>query len=316
MIGILGSGFGLYGYLPAAASIAKGPILLPARYQEKFSNRLELQRFTNQICWINSDDELIKEVTTLIISKRPKDQFELLEKLLNQRQITNIIFEKPFAQNPMQAMQMQEGIRRSNKKCSVGFIFRHLPWAILQKNELRRQVSLSPRIWELKWQFMAHHYEKDIHNWKRMHDEGGGVIRFYGIHIIALLAEWGYDKVSNSDVFIGPQDGDYLKWQASFSGMGLPVFRVEIDINNTNSLFFIKNDLDGSFLHESRDPFGDSRTMQTNRINDLRCEYIKEVLIENSTQSEIWPDRFSQAIDLWEIVEANTRLIEKKQQNF
>jgi hypothetical protein len=308
MIGILGSGFGLYGYLPAAAGISLEPILLPARYKENFLNRLELKKFTNQICWVDSDQELIKEATTLIISKRPNDQFDLLSKLLNQSQIRNIIFEKPFAQNPEQAMKMQESIRDSDKKCSVGFIFRHLSWAILQKNELNTQNSLGPKICELKWEFMAHHYEKDIHNWKRIHGDGGGVIRFFGIHLIALLAEWGYDNVNHSEVFMGPQVSDYSKWLATFSGSSLPDFRVQIDSYNSNPSFFIKNNLDSVFLYKARDPFGDVHAALSNNRIDPRCEYIKKVLIENRAQNDLWPDRFSRAIELWKIVESSTRI--------
>jgi predicted dehydrogenase len=308
MIGILGSGFGLYGYLPAAADISLEPILLPSRYKEKFLNRFELQKFINQIFWVDSEQELINEATTLIVSKRPNDQFDLLDKLLNQSQIRNIIFEKPFAQNPEQAMKMQESILCSDKRCSVSFIFRHLPWSILQKNELNTHKSLSPKICELKWEFMAHHYEKDIHNWKRIHGDGGGVIRFFGIHLIALLAEWGYDNVNHSEVFMGPQDGDYSKWHATFSGPDLPDFRVQIDSYNSNSSFFIKNNLDSAFLYKARDPFGDDCAAQSNNRIDPRYKYIKKVLIENSVQNDLWPDRFSQAIKLWKIVENSTRV--------
>lgn len=308
MIGILGSGFGLYGYLPAVAGISLESILLPARYKDKFFDRLELQQFANQICWVDSDQELIKEATTLIISKRPNDQFDLLNKLINQSQIRNIIFEKPFAQNPEQAMKMQQSIRGSDKKCSVGFIFRHLPWAILQKDELNTQKSLSQKICELKWEFMAHHYEKDIHNWKRIHADGGGVIRFFGIHLIALLAEWGYDNVNRSEVFMGPQDGDYSKWHATFNGAGLPDFRVQIDSYNSNPLFYIKNNLVSAFLYKARDPFGDDQAAQSNNRIDPRCEYVKKVLIENSVQNDLWPNRFSRAIELWKIVESSTRI--------
>lgn len=312
MIGILGGGFGLYGYLPAVAGMDQNPILLPTRYKEKFSSRSELKEFHTQIRWIKSDDDLIKEATTLIISRRPKDQFELLDKLLNKSQIKNIIFEKPFAQNPEQAMKMQESIRGSDKRCSVGFIFRHLPWATFLKKELHLQKLLSPKKYELKWDFMAHHYEKDIQNWKRTHSDGGGVIRFYGIHLIALLAEWGYDKVNHSNIFRGPQDGDYSKWDATFSNFNLPDFRVKIDSFNLNSSFFIKNNLDSEFLYKVRDPFSDDHSVQSNNHIDPRCRYIKRVLIENSVQNELWPDRFSRAINLWKMVERSSQIIYRK----
>jgi len=36
MTGIIGSGFGLYGHLPAIAQVDTEPILLPQRYKSKF----------------------------------------------------------------------------------------------------------------------------------------------------------------------------------------------------------------------------------------------------------------------------------------
>ena len=76
MFGILGSGFGLYGYLPAAVALGFSPILCPARYQDKFFSRDELKKFNESISWVDTDQDLIEMATTLVISKRPIDQFK------------------------------------------------------------------------------------------------------------------------------------------------------------------------------------------------------------------------------------------------
>ena len=45
---------------------------------------------------------------------------------------------------------------------------------------------------------MARHFIHERKTWKRFHSEGGGAIRFYGIHLIAILSDIGYLKVLES----------------------------------------------------------------------------------------------------------------------
>ena len=48
------------------------------------------------------------------------------------------------------------------------------------------------------WGFMAHHFSMNLKNWKRYHDIGGGVLRFYGVHIIAFFSTLGYNNIISS----------------------------------------------------------------------------------------------------------------------
>jgi hypothetical protein len=309
MIGILGSGFGLYGYLPAVASFEKNSILLPVRYKEKFSTRLELVRYTDQIYWIESDEDLIKKATTIIVSRRPKDQYEILGHLLAQNQLTHIIFEKPFGQNPKQAMQMQEIILGSQKFCSVSFIFRYLPWAIALKSAILNGSNSHQKTWELKWHFMADHYKNKNYNWKHDHEQGGGALRFYGIHVIALLAEWGYKYVDLSNVFYDQDDIGLSRWEAEFKGPNLPNFKVQIDSCSAQNLFILKDNILKVPLFQSIDPFSSQLEKITPSLMDPRCNYLTQSLLENQSQAEVWPNRFVDAVSLWSQVEDSTSIL-------
>ena len=307
MIAILGSGFGLCGYLPAAVGLELGPILLPKQYQETFSLRQELQPFSENIKWIDSEQDLINMATTIVISRRPIDQFELLPNLLKQPNLKNLILEKPFATNPAQAFVMQQQIETTNKKCAVGFIFCHLPWAIALKKYLLSTPNLSAPVWKLKWQFMAHHYKNQTLNWKRDHTQGGGVIRFYGIHIIALLAEWGYDQIDTSEVLIEPEDIGFSKWKALFKGKNLPDFDIEIDTRSPNTSFILQNSFSNLPFYHGDTPFDAQLNTACASEVDARCMYLKALLLDNQSQIKVWPKRFVNTINLWQRVEDSTR---------
>jgi len=303
MIGILGSGFGLYGYLPASVSLEMGSVLLPSRYQKVFSIREELQPFLKKIEWLDSDLDLIKTATTLIISRRPGDQSQLIDTVLAQPNIKNIIFEKPFSINPGMAKIMQDKILNSQKICSVSYIFRYFPWAITLKDHLVRNPEFEQESLKLTWRFMAHHYNNNLLNWKRDHEQGGGVLRFYGIHIIALLAEWGYNQVEKSNFFLNSDGVSYSRWSALFKGINLPNFEIDIDIKSVETLFNVKRFLQAEYIYQGSDPFDEQGSKNENISTDLRCNYLRTLLLENNSQIEVWPHRYVQAINLWDKVE-------------
>jgi hypothetical protein len=306
MIGILGGGFGLYGYLPAASASVAGPILMPDRYREKFRCKPELESFSERVRWVDSDQAVIETATLLIVSKRPGDQFRLLPNLLAQSNIETIILEKPLAISPKDAQRMQELIGASDKKCNVGFIFRFLPWAKLIRKRLLNSTNGDSKIWHLKWHFMAHHYENNCSNWKREHSQGGGAIRFYGIHVIALLSEWGYINV-NSSAAESESNGDGIySWRAIFKGPGLPDFSVEIVSKSDANCFVVDDGNENNPLYLSKDPMDRESTRRDVFKIDYRCDYLEKLLAEALAQVEPWPLRLTQAIDLWSKVESHT----------
>ena len=312
MFGILGSGFGLYGYLPAAIALGFSPILVPARYQDKFSSRDELKKFNEKIIWVKTDQDLIEMVTTLVISKRPIDQCNELPNYLSQKQLKKIIFEKPLAIDPISALKMLAMVKASGKQCTAGFTFRFTPWASLLQTSHTSTLPNKKEVWLLKWNFMAHHFSSELQNWKRDKDQGGGVLRFYGIHVIALLAEFGYNEVVSSEVSKNLNDRDASVWHAIFSGAELPEFRVEVDSRSDSHCFILSNLEKDAIVYQSKDPFDFSANKNIEDGLDPRCIYLQEVLSEKIAPDQPWPMRLLDATKLWALVEEEAQFSQPK----
>jgi len=306
MLGILGSGFGLYGYLPAAVDAGYDRILLPIRYREKLEVRSELKCFYPKIIWAKSDDEVCENASSLVYSKRPIDQLETAAELLAKPQLNTIIFEKPLAPNPDSASELLKLIYDSRKKCSVGFILRFTQWAISLSDQIKSQSSGPQQIWSIKWQFLAHHFKHNLHTWKRDHSQGGGVLRFYGIQFIALLSDWGYNEAAISKIGMSINRPDFSLWQAVFRGKDLPEIRLEIDSGSSHTQFCVKSVNDNKFLHSSSDIFDFSNST----LVDARCKFLTRLLLNAETQEARLSTGLVRINNLWEQVENSTIFIE------
>ena len=101
-IGILGSGFGLYGYLPALMNLGY-EVWVPIRYKEKISRRIELQKIVSDI-FLKSEEQILSDCGILVIARRPEDQFALLNQLSYSKQ--KYFLEKPLARNLAEQNQL------------------------------------------------------------------------------------------------------------------------------------------------------------------------------------------------------------------
>ena len=59
-VAILGSGFGLYGYLPAIAVGCRQHVVLPERYRERMRLRADVGDLTDSVEWAASDDAMLE----------------------------------------------------------------------------------------------------------------------------------------------------------------------------------------------------------------------------------------------------------------
>ena len=79
MHGIIGSGFGLYGYLPAMLLHQSGPVLLAERSRPRLVGRPELAWTLPRIAWARDSRELLERASVLAIAIPPVAQQILLE---------------------------------------------------------------------------------------------------------------------------------------------------------------------------------------------------------------------------------------------
>ena len=104
---ILGSGFGLYGYLPAVLSKKSNIVYLEKKYKKIINSRKDLNIYKNKIIWIQNFLNSLEIIDYLIIAKRPSDQVKIIKKIINRKNTLKKIFlEKPIAKNPLAAKNL------------------------------------------------------------------------------------------------------------------------------------------------------------------------------------------------------------------
>jgi predicted dehydrogenase len=295
--GILGSGFGLYGYLPAVLSTGRSGVVLPERYRTKLLGRADISRFDPQIEWVADENAVLDRSDALIISQRPQDQVPRALATSTVRGIRRLLLEKPLAPTPKHAAHLLSSLHAAGKRVRLGFGFRYLPWASRLAAQLTGNERTEPVT--LKWHFRAHHYATGVSSWKSSHAAGGGALRFYGIHLIALLAELGYSDATSG--LLGAKPDDAAQWQAEFTGPGLRRFIVHVNTNAHGAEFSVA--IGDKGLFSLSEPFGE---LSDAGDLDRRVNILAPLCVDLFDAGDDIPAWHGQSVRLWERVESAT----------
>ena len=293
-VAILGSGFGLYGYLPALHALSCR-IVLPARYRATIERRPELSQLASHITFVANENEAIELAEAVVIARRPADQLDLIPSLLHRQKLQRLLLEKPLAPNPAAALRLEDQIATSGKIVRTGYLFGYTGWG---RDLIARAAELNGDL-HIRWRFRAHHYAAGLSNWKRADAEGGGALRFYGIQLISLLAALGFDQIEASRLKAACP-GEAESWDATLmTRKGARCF-VELDSNAAQSLFSVTAPALGVAISR-QDPF-DAVSGNGDRRVSLLVSLCREFLtVETTTDPS---DR--KAIALWQAIEAVT----------
>ncbi len=300
MFTIVGSGFGLYGYLPALVESFGEPVVLPEKYRSKVKARPELEPYLSAIEWVSDPETALARASGVVVATPPRRQAEVVSQLHRYPELKTLVLEKPVAVTPSMAIDLLCQLRRSGKRFRIGYTFLHAGWASrLEWPDTARSGEVV-----ITWAFMAHHFSHALANWKREHSEGGGVLRFFGVHLLALLAHHGYRDVDRS-VLDGECVAQPERWQAVFSGPQVPDCRVSVDSRSDTTQFKVA--LAGSdrslLLVNLSDPYQLEESAVTHG-HDPRVEVLKRLL--DTIQSDDLPyyELYDEVNLLWQRVEA------------
>lgn len=272
MQAIIGSGFGLYGHLPAMVKSDSDLICIPKRYKNKFQSRKELIQFEKNIYW-SEDDSDINKIEKIVIAIWPLGQEKWIDKCLQYQNITSFVLEKPLGISPENSRLLLSKLIRSKKAFRINYSFLYTKWF---EDLSRLLTKKNIESIEIQWNFFAHHFANNLNNWKRYKTEGGGIIRFYGIHLIAILAKLNFSKVINSKTFALCINED-SKWEATFEREDKIPLKLIIDSKNLHDSFLIKLNYNNENKYEIKlkEPFSDVEIL--NSSLDPRVAVIKKI---------------------------------------
>ncbi len=193
--GIIGGGFGLYGWLPAVVEARGSEIVTLERYRDTLRRRSELSAFEGRASFVPSFESLLSKCDCLIVARRPQDQMAAVQRALTLGWRGVLLLEKPLAPDPPSAAQLLAECQASNVRIMVGFSLMQTPWSEACGGLL---ASGAADALNLKWNFLAHHYRNDLETWKRKVSQGGGALRFFAIHLLGWLAPLASWKVTSA----------------------------------------------------------------------------------------------------------------------
>jgi hypothetical protein len=298
MYTIIGKGFGLYGYLPAVL-MNNSRLTLPFSYRNFINLREDIREFSNKIIWSKNIKEAIERSQNIIFALPPLEQFRFILDNKNLLKDKNIFLEKPVANSPKNSFVLLELLKNENIKFCVNYSFIFLEWFNKFKKEISN-LDTKDQVF-VNWFFYSHHLKNNISNWKSQKDLGGGIIRFYGIHLIALFSYLKYDNCK----LVNLSDN---KVNFNLIGKNRPEVNIKIKINSRENKFSIRlfrNKIyNEEIIIDYKDPF-DNPQNDLSETLDRRVDQLRNYIYNKKNIKYDYKNYFN-VIKLWQKIECTT----------
>ena len=266
-ISILGGGFGIYGYLPAACSLGWEVATL-ARYRDTVNERPELLTYFKSIQFFESESDLLSFGSAIVFAKKPQLQFEFLMKTLQSNSnLTHFYLEKPLADSIANSRSVLNLLVESGKSFSVGYLFQYTDWF----TELENICASQGNHIVINWRIPLTNSD-----WKNSQMAGGGLYNFFLIHFVPILTRLGF-SISDLDITNKNQ-----KCTIKSSARNSIEINAQIVFENFSFELLANDKLKPIFQAET--PFG-FKPLKDNP--DPRIDSLKKYLTSSSTDSNL-----------------------------
>jgi len=262
---ILGGGFGVYGYLPAA--ISKGwEVTTLEEYFEFIRGRPELRRYLSELKFVREKEVKLDSFQGVVIARTPLRQQEFLRANLSYE--GHFFLEKPLGINVNSHIETLNLLETSQGTFTVAYLFRYQEWyrEVIKANTRKKSIDLH---WKIA--------RSPEFSWKTDTALGGGLVTYFGVHLVSLLADLGYGadslKVSFDHYSFQLESLDPfkpLRFLLEFSE--IPSFKVSIE----NESWHLNSPFGGTPIPGEIDP----------RIATL-AKYLGEGIARNSFTNQI-----------------------------
>ena len=137
-IGILGSGFGLYGYLPSIIN-NKNNIYTLQKYKKFILGRGDIKNLDRSINYVRNEEVVIKKTKIIIYCKRPQDQNNFIAKNIKHLKNKRLYLEKPLGINSKESKKTFELLKKNKIHFSILYIFLYTDW--FKKIFLKKKIN-------------------------------------------------------------------------------------------------------------------------------------------------------------------------------
>lgn len=239
-VGILGSGFGLYGYMPAFLGLGM-EVLTLNRYKRKIESRTELSGLLGEVKFLSSEEEIFHSTEVIAIARNPASQEKFIEGIATG--FTHLFLEKPMTPSVEEHERCLEKLISLKQNFSIAYLFKYCDWWGKVKNSLNLSDNSSVVIlWGVP---------ESVNNWKSLDSEGGGIGSFYATHLIPLINDLGFefeiqDFLHDSNLIIVARNlvGSTLK---------IKIFRAACQ----KFMIYEERGFSKNLIYEAETPFGD-----------------------------------------------------------
>jgi len=188
-IGIIGSGFGLYGLLPAFNSINNCQVIcICGKKTERLSSYCESIGLTK----IYPDWEqmlALENLDVIAIAVTPRAQYNIAEKAIQKG--LHVFAEKPLTTNYKEAKKLLLLAKKNKITTAVDFIFPEIDEWQKAKDLLDSKKYGKLEHISVDWNFLSYDIKNKITSWKTDVKEGGGALSFYVSHVLYYLEYYG-----------------------------------------------------------------------------------------------------------------------------
>jgi hypothetical protein len=269
-VGILGGGFGLYGYMPAFVDLGMDVFTL-SRYKQELESRPELSGLLGRVKFLSTEEEIVRSIEVIAIARNPSSQEKFVEGMASS--FTHLFLEKPLASSVKEQERCLEKLISLKQNFSISYLFRYCDWWSKAKNLLNSTSNSSVVIsWGVP---------ESVNNWKSLNSEGGGIGSYYGTHLIPLIHDLGFEFEIQD--FLHESDLNIIARNLVGSTLKIKIFRA------TTQNFMIYEDLGFSknLIYEAQTPFGDigRKGVADSRVPVL-MNYISDKLESSSFLAE------------------------------
>ena len=177
---LIGSNFGIKGYLPAIKKIKSIKLKIICSRNIKKIEDNDLKKINYETDWKKI---FKKDIKLIILAVPPKLQEKIIT--YNIKFKKRIIFEKPISSNYFKSKKLIEQIKKNKINADINLTYLNHDLFKKVKDIIKKKKLGVPINFRVKWNFISYDLNKKIKSWKTDEKQGGGIKNIFLTHVFS-----------------------------------------------------------------------------------------------------------------------------------